>query len=100
MFVAGLPVYFHYQYYLKPIVGSVSLSRTDKQVDFSVLGTKSNSTDIKYSRSDLFYGLGLGFVTKPVDAVGSKHYAEFSLKKISDEPRVLFNAVLGVQIGF
>lgn len=98
--VVGLPVYFHYQYYLKPIVGTVSLSRTDKQIDYSMLGTKGNSTDIKYSRSDSFYGLGLGYVTEAVDAAGSKYFFEVCGRKISNETQLKFNALMGVQLSF
>lgn len=99
-FAVGLPVYFQYQYYLKPIVGTVSLSRTDKQIDYSVLGTKGSSTDIKYSRSDSFYGLGLGYVTEPVDAAGSKYFFEFSGRCISSCSNIHLNALMGVQLGF
>lgn len=99
-FVVGLPVYFNYQYYLKPVVGTISLSRTDKQIDFSVLGTKSNSTEIKQSRSDSFYGLGLGYVTEPVDAAGSKYFFEVSGRCISTCSNIHLNALMGVQLGF
>lgn len=98
--VVGLPLYFNYQYYLKPVVGTVSLSRTDKQIDYSVLGTKSNSTDIKHSRSDSFYGLGLGYVTEPVDAAGSKYFFEVSGRRISSCSNIHLNALMGLQLGF
>lgn len=99
-FVVGLPVYFQYQYYLKPILGTVSLSRTDKQIDYSVLGTKSNSTDIKHSRLDSFYGLGLGYVTEPVDAAGSKYFFEFSGRCIISCSNIHLNALIGIQLSF
>lgn len=98
--VVGLPIYFNYQYYLKPIVGTISLSRTDRQIDYSVLGAKSNSTDIKHSRSDSFYGLGLGYVTEPVDAAGSKYFFEVSGRCISSCSNIHLNALMGVQLGF
>ncbi len=96
----GIPVYFHYQYYLKPVVGTVSLSRTDKQIDYSVLGSKSNSTDIRHSRSDTFYGLGLGYVTEQVDAAGSKYFLEFIGRCISSCSNIHLNALMGFQLGF
>jgi hypothetical protein len=98
--VVGFPIYFQYQFYLKPTVGTVSLSRTDKQIDYSVLGTKSNSTDIKDSRSDSFYGLGLGYVTEPVDAAGSKYFFEVSGRCISSCSNTHLNALVGLQLSF
>ena len=96
----GIPIYFGYQYYLKPMAGTVSLNRTDKQVDYSVLGTKSNSSDIKHTRSDVFYSLGLGYVTEPVDAAGSKYFFEVSGRCISSCSNINLNALMGVQLGF
>lgn len=77
-----------------------SLSRTDKQIDYSVLGTKSNSTDLKHSRSDSFYGLGLGYVTEPVDAAGSKYFFEVSSRCISSCSNLRLNLSVGIQLGF
>ncbi len=82
------------------MAGTVSLNRSDKQVDYSVLGTKSNSSDIKRSRSDAFYGLGLGYVTKPVDAADSKYYFEVSGRCVSSCSKIHLNALVGIQLSY
>jgi hypothetical protein len=96
----GFPIYFGYQIYLKPTVGTISLSRTDKQIDYGALGTKSNSTDINHSRGDSFYGIGVGYVTEPVDAVGSKYYFELNARCVGSCSSIQLNSLAGLIFSF